>query len=362
MSKICSECGQELPDGAEVCNLCGAELRNNPPRAAPMPDEADDTAFDYSPAEYSRRSPAANIDEPLSLLDYIAEVFRCEQAVFTGDNAILKLNEKIAETKAEKSPEPTAPIFEFNMVGSFLGWLFPVYFPAAFICVPILLLMIESGSPAIIVFGVLLCVCIWFGLTLLVARLRKKSARKKHDAAYAAYTIELGNYPQLCRPYDDKIASLQSEIGKTKAFISATKKVLSELYALNILFSKYRNLVAVSSIYEYLRSGRCVALEGHDGAYNIFENEIRQDIIIIQLDRAIAKLEEIRQTQYMLYDAVQESNMLLIQANKEMQKIGASSALTAYYSGQTAKNSETLVNLNRDKYNRLVTKGGRVIG
>jgi ribosomal protein L40E len=26
MSKICSECGQELPDGAEVCNLCGARL------------------------------------------------------------------------------------------------------------------------------------------------------------------------------------------------------------------------------------------------------------------------------------------------------------------------------------------------
>src|SRR5699024_4797839 len=55
-------------------------------------------------------------------------------------------------------------------------------------------------------------------------------------------------------------------------------------------------------------SGRCSTLEGHEGAYNILENEIRLDRIITQFDKAISLLGQIRQNQFMLYSAINESN------------------------------------------------------
>ena len=64
----------------------------------------------------------------------------------------------------------------------------------------------------------------------------------------------------------------------------------------------------VCSLYEYICAGRCTELEGHEGAYNIIETEIRLDHIILQLDKVIAQLEQIKNNQFMLYSAVQESN------------------------------------------------------
>mgnify|MGYP007024707781 CR=1 FL=1 len=49
-------------------------------------------------------------------------------------------------------------------------------------------------------------------------------------------------------------------------------------------FPKYRNLVAVSQIYEYILSGRCTELGGYQGAYNLYEQETRMDIVIMRLD------------------------------------------------------------------------------
>lgn len=64
----------------------------------------------------------------------------------------------------------------------------------------------------------------------------------------------------------------------------------------------------ICSIYEYLCSGRCTALEGYEGAYNILETEIRLDCIITRLDQIVAKLDAIQRNQYMLYSIITETN------------------------------------------------------
>jgi hypothetical protein len=326
MSKTCQNCAQELPDTASVCTLCGAP--------------ANAGAF--------------------TLRDYIAEVYRCEQTIFTTTEMVNQLNKKIDELKSEIPPKPSSPDFYFNIVGSFFAWLIPSVFPASFLLALVSSLFHLNNRVSLSTF-IILTFASWFGVTIAVACARKMFAHKRYKKAYTKYLGEMHNYPQVRKPFDEKITPIQAGIDTANSFIAATKHVLSDLYALDIIFAKYRNLVAVSSIYEYLNSGRCDALEGHEGAYNIFESEIRQDMIIVQLDRAIASLEEIRNTQYMLYDAIQESNRLAAQSAAEMRKIGASSALTAYYAKQSAKNSETLVNLNRDVYGTLRTKYGRRI-
>lgn len=114
--------------------------------------------------------------------------------------------------------------------------------------------------------------------------------------------------------------------------IDSCNQALKQLYDLDIIFPKYRNFIAISQIYEYYMSGRCTTLEGHEGAYNIFESEARQNVIIMQLNNVLNQLEQIKQNQYLIYQAVQESNLILNQ-------IESNTAAIAYNTSVIAENS-----------------------
>ncbi len=95
-----------------------------------------------------------------------------------------------------------------------------------------------------------------------------------------------------------------------------SKQNLEKIYSLNIIFPKYRNLSMVCSINEYICTGRCTTLGGHEGAYNILEMEIRLDRITTQLDLVIERLNTIRKNQYMLYSVIQEIDQQVVQILK----------------------------------------------
>lgn len=131
-----------------------------------------------------------------------------------------------------------------------------------------------------------------------------------------------------------------------KAELSTT---LNKMYGINILYPKYRYFVAVATMYEYFDSGRCRTLEGHEGAYNVYENELRLNVIVSQLSDIIYRLEDIKSNQMMVYNAIKEGNRLsneicnnsarLIQQNQEIME---NTALIAYNSRITAKNTEIM--------------------
>lgn len=108
-----------------------------------------------------------------------------------------------------------------------------------------------------------------------------------------------------------------------------TCNTLNALYAKKIIYPKYQNdLVAICMFHEYFESGRCHDLTGHEGAYNIYEQELRMGIIIGKLDIIIQKLDEIQSNQYALYTAVQQisnqqnrilSSLQQISLNQDMQ-------------------------------------------
>lgn len=182
---------------------------------------------------------------------------------------------------------------------------------------------------------------------------------------------------QLARLKDEqernnKISLIQAERNRISRFIQESREKLNKIYAQDIIFQKYRNLPMVCSFYEYICAGRCDTLEGHEGAYNILEMEIRLDRIIVQLDRVISMLGTIQNNQYMLYSAIQESNqrsaeilqstqnmvsslgqlnnLAQIQSAEMSQKIEAlqrTSALTAYHTERVQKE---LAYMNRMDY------------
>lgn len=119
---------------------------------------------------------------------------------------------------------------------------------------------------------------------------------------------------------------------KVENSLATSKRNLEKMYSYNVIYPKYRNYVMVSSIYEYICAGRCTTLEGHEGAYNILELEMKLNHISTQLDRVIMNLEAIRANQYMLYSCLQESNRkmnILLQEESRiadsMQEFGAQS-------------------------------------
>lgn len=115
-------------------------------------------------------------------------------------------------------------------------------------------------------------------------------------------------------PYDlafDAKASIDNEIETAEKLLYDLYKCRNELYSVNIVFKKYRNIVALSTFYEYLMSGRCTALEGADGAYNLYEAEIRADRIIDQISTIVESLEDIKENQYMMYSKMQQINSSL---------------------------------------------------
>ena len=158
----------------------------------------------------------------------------------------------------------------------------------------------------------------------------------------------------------EKDAIAAEEIAEMENELSKTEKLLEQLYEKNVVYPKYRNMAAMCTIYEYFASGRCDKLEGYDGAYNLYEAEIRQNIIIVSLLAIKRDLEKIRENQYQLYQQMELSNLMVYNVGLEMNKIyettqsiekttrsiNSNSYLSAQYAKITAVNSEALKYIN----------------
>lgn len=174
-----------------------------------------------------------------------------------------------------------------------------------------------------------------------------------------AYIQEYAKYEQLMRQYNSDIARADREYDvarnqhrnevsayntKTNALLaqhydalSSLEKALQALYDENVVYPKYRNMVAMTTINEYLMSGRCSELEGPNGAYNLYEMELRQNIIINQLSNIVNNLEQIRNSQFLLYRELMKANDTVEQICYELRKLNTTAKLDAYFNAVSAK-------------------------
>lgn len=139
------------------------------------------------------------------------------------------------------------------------------------------------------------------------------------------------------------------EIDMVKKTLTFALETRIKLHKLGVVHPKYLDYVCIATIYEYFETGRCDSLVGANGAYNIYENELRQNIIIDKLDVVIDSLEQIKKNQYMLYMQLQKVNDSLISMTNKMDdalrtldQIEYNSAQTAYYSKINAQLTDAL--------------------
>lgn len=131
--------------------------------------------------------------------------------------------------------------------------------------------------------------------------------------------------------------------------LKETQEALQQIYSVDVIYPKYHNLPALTSIYEYLLTGRCEELTGAHGAYNLYEDEVRKDKVISQLNSVIENLEDIKQQQYMLYEQVKGIQQNTRRIAAELQTIAgytyymaALTKLNTYYAGVAARNTQAL--------------------
>lgn len=124
------------------------------------------------------------------------------------------------------------------------------------------------------------------------------------------------------------------------------KSALDQYYNLGIIYSKYRDILPVSMFVQYLDSGRATRLEGSDGCYNIFEYEVRQDIIIDKLDTVIEKLDDlsasVTNAQYELTNALNASNRQIQRLCSKTDDANRHLAAIEYQNQITANNTRVL--------------------
>lgn len=154
----------------------------------------------------------------------------------------------------------------------------------------------------------------------------QKRIDTEYDQAYAQYQLRLKEHrektKELMIPHKDLLNNLEN--------------ALNEHYGQNILFPKYRNMVAITTINEYLMSGRCYELEGPNGAYNLYEMELRQNIIVGQLSSIISGLEQIKNNQFSLYQELVKANATVNDILREAEGVRENTRMTAYFAGVTA--------------------------
>lgn len=111
--------------------------------------------------------------------------------------------------------------------------------------------------------------------------------------------------------------------GEIKAIYTnalTTKKILDKAYDLDVIHQKYRyNLSYICAMFEYLDTRRCYTLEGHGGAYNLLEEDIKYNKINEKLDIIITKLDQIQEQQSELYNLMMEINHNIDKLHKSIE-------------------------------------------
>lgn len=289
------------------------------------------------------------------LIQYFEDAIALETAVITQENFIsqfeaMSKNKKpvLVERKVQVAePDPNGLDSETNAV---------MFFIAGMTAVLLYVQSIEFGGaePS---FWPLIAMAIIDGIILAIYLPERKKwkqyyseQRRKYEEDCRTCLEENKNrkeefdYNQKC--WEDSCTKMRATLEKP---LKETKENLERVYSKNSIYPKYRNLPALTSIYEYYVTGRCEELSGPYGAYNLYEDEVRKDKIISQLNTVIANLEQIKQNQYKLYEQVCQIQSNTNRMVRELNAIKGYvieltnlTALNTYYNGVTALNTRIM--------------------
>ncbi len=311
---------------------------------------------------------------PNDLKKYVAGIFDTELNLYIQEQTLLRMKNTYNSLGREKNiamPEKSEPqtVVADHMltVGIIGGGIFGIVMG--------ILQLIGTGfsfGDAIValIFAIICAVAgtIVCALTLgVVVGLLMLNREKKMINAEYEETIENYNLSLLCddsrvRNENLQKSALLKDINAMKRRIEETKNNLQKMYGCGIISPDYRNIYAVSSIHGYLQKGRTRSLSfnektGDQGAYNIYEYEMRMNMIITNTQEILNRLDDISRNQYELAEGLRRANSRINSlcssinthiknTDESLKRIEACQSIIAYNSQRTREELEFITWMN----------------
>lgn len=208
-------------------------------------------------------------------------------------------------------------------------------------------------------FGIIIICLIVFAIIIFIIatvfvsikNLLSKSEKDKWDKLAAEKKNTATNERKLIQ---QKISSLEInernlkiERNNIQFALNSARKELQDLYNLNILPRKYQNIVATTTMYEYLVTGRCTKIEGHGGMIDTYEYDTKLGVIINNLVEINAKLDVIQRNQEMLYNELCIANQHLSKIEKDIISIENNTGEIKRNTAISAANSQQMLAIAR---------------
>ncbi len=163
------------------------------------------------------------------------------------------------------------------------------------------------------------------------------------------------------KEFDQRYKALQAIKGRLRNQLKVSMNNVAEFYNIVGIDPKFRNLVPIAYMNEFLNLGIATKLEGADGLYYLTMRELKSDEMNRKLDVISYKLDSVINQQHSLYgelcmmnqkcdeiiyqtishtEALVRNNNLMKDHNKLMEQIESNTALAAYNSERTAREQE----------------------
>lgn len=256
------------------------------------------------------------------LKQYVKMIYDLETSLFQQETLIKKLKKDCSSQVPDAPEAPQLPGKLSERKKTSLTFWGMLVLAIALIVLPFILKVGIGWKLLIGFFSITFAIIILFPAFGVVGPDIGTSKTEAEETA--EYNSNLKKYNKELDAYHRRVYQLEqvrqslSPLQKKQA---ETRQLLYDAYNVGTIHPKYRNFVAISSIYEYLDTGRCVALTGYEGAYNCYENDCKANLIISLLTEILANLRQIKENQFMLYQAIERSNELTKQVYQGIQEL-----------------------------------------
>ena len=337
MEKLCSECNNTYPEYAKFCPYCGCDIVNhNSIRDTEVPNNIENNSEKQFVAALNKKD-IANLKEYLKALLSLEK----ERQVLGGVRINLKNEIRLNKIRTDKLKNELSIIkrqtsnsdnLDFNSfinskekkeqrrfdIGGFIFFL-----------VLFLLCLFGVFNVGYDFLRVLLIIgCIVLGIFTIMSIPSKKEFQeiatkefKEKERIISENNRKAMDLTDTSKKLTEINNSVSVDVSELENQLIKTTETLDKLYSLNIIYPKYRDFKMLMLLLEYLDSGRCYSLEGHEGAYNLLESELRWNELDVKLEEINSRLDIIIKNQNTLYAAIMDTNNSIKQMSRSINNI-----------------------------------------
>ena len=249
------------------------------------------------------------------LLDYLNAACNIENAIFTCEEAIKRLNAQSSRVFTPTAPTRTvAPHSTTSSDSSFWGWVVGIIITVVFTN--------GAGFPGFLLGGI---IGLFVGAFITGSMDKSHAQQQKAEAEAAAtrtYNDQLAAYNAAMTASKYAKAAIAKEVDRLRARIRTLDQLRTQLYNKNVLHASFRNIVAVNQLRDYLEMGISDRLDGSNGLYAQYLMDVRTDRIcgsIKELQQALERgVSRITGSMNSLTVAVRETNSRISAMNNSL--------------------------------------------